>query len=198
MKGIEYLPFKTTYYGYPYLDSGDLIYIQDVKDIGYISYVFNHTFTFNGGYSGTLETTAMTKTQTAYKNTINNKTKFRHIERKIDKINGVIEDIIEEQTETTEKISKVEQTIDGITQTVSSVETKVETVEEKADTAQDTANTANQNAQDAQTTADNINNNLQQNYYTKTQTNSQIQQTADSINQTIQQNVQETNRISGN
>ena len=42
-----------------------------------------------------------------------------------------------------------------------------------------------------------INNNLQQNYYTKTQTNAQIQQTADTINQTIQQNVQETNRISG-
>lgn len=155
LKGIEYLPFKTTYYGYPYLDSGDLIYIQDVKDIGYISYVFNHTFTFNGGYSGTLETTAMTKTQTAYKNTINNKTKFRHIERKIDKINGVIEDIIEEQTETTEKISEVEQTIDSITQTVSSVETKIETVEDKADNAQNTADSATQKAENAQTSANN-------------------------------------------
>lgn len=118
LKGIKYLPFKTEYYGYPYLDSGDLIYIQDTKDKGYISYVFNHTFTFNGGYSGKLETPAMTKTQTAYKNTMNGKTKFRQIERRIDKINGVILDVIEEQTETSQKLTQVEQTVDGITQEV--------------------------------------------------------------------------------
>ena len=140
LKGIKYLPFDTEYYGYPYLDSGDIIYIQDTKDVGYVSYVFNHTFTFNGAYSGTLKTDAMTKTQTAYKNTINSKTKFRRVERKIDKINGVIQDIIEENTETSEKLTEVEQTIDGITQKVSSVEEKVETVENKADTAQSTAN----------------------------------------------------------
>lgn len=123
LKGIQYLPFKTSYYGYPYLDAGDMIYIQDTKDVGYISYVFNHTFKFNGGYSGSLETPAMTKTQTAYKNTVNNKRKFKQVERKIDKINGVIEDIIEEQTETTNKITQVEQTVDGISQNVTNLET---------------------------------------------------------------------------
>ena len=127
LKGIKYLPFKTEYYGYPYLDSGDLIYIQDTKDKGYISYVFNHTFTFNGGYSGKLETPAMTKTQTAYKNTINGKTKFRQIERRIDKINGVILDVIEEQTETSQKLTQVEQTVDGITQKVQDIENLTKT-----------------------------------------------------------------------
>lgn len=195
LKGIKYLPFKTTYYGYPYLDTGDLIYIQDTKDKGYISYVFNHTFTFNGGYSGTIETTAMTKTQTAYKNTINSKTKFRQVERKIDKINGVIEDIIEEQTETGNKLTQVEQTIDGITQTVSSVETKIETVEDKADTAQSTANsatnianqaqsianTANQNSQNAQETANNATSQIT----TTNQKVSQIEQTVNNITQSV-------------
>lgn len=181
LKGIKYLPFKTTYYGYPYLDSGDLIYIQDTKDDGYISYVFNHTFTFNGGFSGTIETTAMTKTQTAYKNTINNKTKFRQVERKIDKINGVIEDIIEEQTETSTKISEVKQTVDGITQKVSSVETKVEQVENKADNAQTTADTANQNAQNAQQTANNATNQIT----TTNQKVSQIEQTVNNITQSV-------------
>lgn len=181
LKGIKYLPFKTTYYGYPYLDTGDLIYIQDTKDKGYISYVFNHTFTFNGGYSGTIETTAMTKTQTAYKNTINSKTKFRQVERKIDKINGVIEDIIEEQTETGNKLTQVEQTIDGITQTVSSVETKVEQVENKADNAQTTADTANQNAQNAQQTANNATNQIT----TTNQKVSQIEQTVNNITQSV-------------
>ena len=181
LKGVKYLPFKTTYYGYPYLDAGDLIYIQDTKDKGYISYVFNHTFTFNGGYSGTIETTAMTKTQTAYKNTINSKTKFRQVERKINKINGVIEDVIEQQTETGNKLTEVEQTIDSITQTVSSVESKVEQVEDKADNAQTTANTANQNAQNAQETADNATTQIT----TTNQKVSQIEQTVNNITQSV-------------
>lgn len=195
LKGIEYLPFKTTYYGYPYIDSGDLIYVQDIKDIGFISYVFNHTFTFNGGFSGTIETTAMTKTQTAYKNTINNKTKFRQVERKIDKINGVIEDVIEEQTETSNKITQVEQTVDGITQTVSNVETKVEQVEDKADNAQSTADSATQKAETAQDTADNAQtsaNNAQSTadgavsqITTTNQKVSQIEQTVSGITQSV-------------
>ena len=114
LKGIKYLPFKVEYYGYPYLDAGDMIYIQDTKDVGYVSYVFNHTFTYNGAYSGTLETKAMTKTQTAYKNTLNNKTKFLQVERKIDKINGQIEDVIEEQTDFSNKLTRTIQDIDGI------------------------------------------------------------------------------------
>lgn len=118
LKGLKYLPFEVEYYGYPYLDAGDMIYIQDTKDVRYISYVFNHTFTFNGAYSGTLKTEAMTKTQTIYKNTVTSKTKFRQVERKIDKINGVIEDVIEEQTDFSNKITQTIQDIDSITDEV--------------------------------------------------------------------------------
>lgn len=125
LKGIKYLPFKTEYYGYPYLDAGDMIYILDTKDTGYVSYVFNHTFKFNGGFSGNIETSALTKTQTAYKNTTDVKTKFLRTERKIDKINGIIEDIIEETSENTDKLSQHEQTIDSITNKVSSNTTEI-------------------------------------------------------------------------
>lgn len=208
VKGIKYLPFKTEYYGYPYLDAGDLIYVQDAKDKGYVSYVFNHTFTFNGGYDGNLETPAMTKTQTAYKNTINSKTKFRQVERKIDKINGVIEDVIEQQTETTTKLTKVEQDIDSITQTVSSVEEQVdennqsisqtnqkvtqieqtvEGISQSVSNVEETIETVEQKADNAQSTADNINTNLTTNYYNKTETNSQINQKANEITSTVSQ-----------
>lgn len=125
LKGLKYLPFKTKYYGYPYIDSGDMIYLYDTKGVGYISYVFNHTFIFNGGYSGNIETPSMTKTQTAYKNTFNLKTKFRITERRIDKINGEISDIIHETDENTEKISEHTQTIDEIKDTLKSVTTTV-------------------------------------------------------------------------
>ncbi len=121
LKGIKYLPFKTEYYGYPYLDSGDKIKILDSKDNEYETYIFNHTFTFDSAYSGKIETTALTKTQTAYKNTQNTKTKFKQVERKINKIDGIIEDVIEEQTEHENKLTQVIQDIDGIKQQVSNV-----------------------------------------------------------------------------
>ena len=121
LKGLKYLPCKTDYYGYPYLDAGDLIKIKDTKDNSNTTYLFNHTFTYNGAYSGTIETEAMTKTQTAYKNILNNKTKFLQVERKIDKINGQIEDVIEEQTDFSNKITKTTQDIDSINDEISRI-----------------------------------------------------------------------------
>ena len=121
LEGIKYLPFKTEYYGYPYLDAGDMIYVQDTKDKGYVSYVFNYSFTFNGGYSGSLETKALTKTQTAYKNTGNGKTKFRQVERKVDKINGQIQDIIIQQTQTETKLEDTNELIDTINENVANL-----------------------------------------------------------------------------
>lgn len=123
LKGLKYLPFKMSeYYGFPYLDTGDKIEILDTDDNQYISFVFNHSFTYNGTFKGSLETQAPTKTQTAYKNTNTIKTKFKNVERSIDKINGVIEDVIEEQNETSDKLSKHEQTIDGFKDTAKKVD----------------------------------------------------------------------------
>lgn len=118
LKRLKYLPFKTSHYGFPFMDTGDIIYVQDLQGNKYISYIFNYAFTYNGTFSGTFETKALTKTQTALKNTINIKTKFRNAERKIDKINGEIEDIIEEQTDFSNKLTRVNQDIDGITEEV--------------------------------------------------------------------------------
>lgn len=125
LKGLEYLPFEIKYYGFPYLDIGDMILIKDTDDKEYISYVFDYTFEYSGVYNGTLKTKAITKTQTEYKNTNNIKTKFKKAERIIDKINGKIEDIIEEQNDATSKLTKHEQDIDKITNTVSTNTTNI-------------------------------------------------------------------------
>lgn len=121
LKGIEYLPFETTYYGFPYLDVGDKITVYDIKDNIYESYVFNHTFTYNGAFSGKISTKALNKTQTQYKNVI--KSKFRRVELLVDKINGEIRSVIEEVEENTERVSEVVQTVDSITSTVRDIET---------------------------------------------------------------------------
>lgn len=117
LKGLNYLPFSTDYYGYPYLDCGDMIKVLDNNDVEHYSYVFNHIFTYNGSFSGNLTTEALTKTQTQYKNT-DVKTKFRNVELKVDKINGKIESVIEEIGDRTEKTTTITQDIDGIYQQV--------------------------------------------------------------------------------
>ena len=129
LKGLEYLPFETTYYGYPYLDVGDPIVIADTDDKEYFSYVFNYTFEYDGSYNGTLKTEAMTKTQTAYKNSENLKSRFRRAERTINKIEGTIEDIIEQQDENTEKLTQHKQTIDSISDKVSHIEETTNVIE---------------------------------------------------------------------
>lgn len=129
LKGISYTPFKAKYYGFPYLDSGDMLEIADTEDKVYYTYVFNHTFEYNGSFSGELSTEAMTKTQTAYKNVVGVKTKFKQAERRIDKINGEIEDIVEEQTDFSNKITRHSQDIDSINDDINRIYDFTKTVE---------------------------------------------------------------------
>ncbi len=112
----------------------------------------------------------------------------RRIQSRIDQAEGKIEQLVEEVGDRSEKKTSITQDVDGITQSVRAVEEKVETVESTANTAKTTAenanttaNTAKSTADTAKKTADNTNNDLNTNYYTKTETNSQITQKAESI-----------------
>lgn len=203
LKGLKYLPFKTKYYGYPHIDSGDVITIEDSNDNIYVSYVLNHTFTFNGAFNGNIDTPAMTKTQTAYKNTQNTKSMLKRAERKIDKVNGLIEDVLEEQTETNDKLSQHEQTIGKIKDTVKSTEknlkdnyyTKTETesqITQKADSiTSEVSKNITEAKQDAINSSNSATDEKLKNYTTKTEMNSKIEQTAESITSTVT-NITET------
>lgn len=104
----------------------------------------------------------------------------RRVQSRIDQADGKIEQLVEETTENSKKITKHEQDINGITQSVSEVKTEIKTVDGKADKAQTTADTAKSTAETAKSTADSTNKNLSNNYYTKTQTENKITQTAES------------------
>lgn len=104
----------------------------------------------------------------------------RRVQSRIDQAEGKIQDLVEETTENSKKITKHEQDISGITQSVSEVKTEIKTVDGKADKAQTTADTAKSTAETAKSTADSTNKNLSNNYYTKTQTENKITQTAES------------------
>jgi chromosome segregation ATPase len=118
---------------------------------------------------------SITKATVAYQNVASALDIAKQTERKVDKQNQIIEDLVSQQTETTEKLNQVEMTVDGTKETIKSVETKVETAQSTADTAttkadnaqtsannaQSTANTANTKADNAQNTADTANTNAQ-------------------------------------
>lgn len=87
LKYFKYLPFETSYYGYPYVDCGDVIYVTDTKENRFVSYIFNHTFTYNGAYSGKIETQALTKAQVTYKNSANIQSRLNKVETLIKSTN---------------------------------------------------------------------------------------------------------------
>lgn len=107
--GIKYIPFSSTYLGFPYLEMGDLIEVELLDGTTIESYVFNYTFVYNGGYMGTLETPTITRTQETYPtNSIEAKMgKFGfEVDRANKEVRAVAEDLSGVQAELTLKIDK--------------------------------------------------------------------------------------------
>ena len=74
ISGVSYLPYTCTYLGYDNVRAGDMITVTDVYNNSYNTYIFNHKFVFDGGFDGSIETTALTKSANTYEvanNTVN-------------------------------------------------------------------------------------------------------------------------------
>lgn len=95
LRGLTYIPFKSTYLGFPYLEMGDLIEIEQLDGSKVVSYVFNYTFTYDGGYMGTLETPTITRTQEEYP-TDSIDSKVSKIGVNVDRANAEIEAVVED------------------------------------------------------------------------------------------------------
>lgn len=181
IKGLEYYSFEASDVGVMWLKPCACIELGDKEDSLYKSYYLKANVTINTGISSDIEAELPEETNTEYKVTTKEEKKTLKVERLAKKNEGKIQDLVEETTENSKKITKHEQDINGITQSVSEVKTEVKTVDGKADKAQTTADTAKSTAETAKSTADSTNKNLSNNYYTKTETNSQITQKAESI-----------------
>lgn len=180
IKGLEYYSFEGSDVGVMWLEPCDLIEVEDSEENTYKTIYLSANITINTGISSDIEAGIPEETNTEYKVTTKEEKKTLKVERLAKKNEGLIQDVIEQQTETTTKLTKVEQDIDSITQTVSSVETKVDQVEDKADNAQTTAN-------NAQSTADGAVSQIT----TTNQKVTQIEQTVEGISQSVS-DVEET------
>lgn len=66
LSGLRYTPINCTYLGFPYLEMGDLIEIVLPNNQVTHSYVFNYTFTYDGGYMGKIDTPTISRVQEEY------------------------------------------------------------------------------------------------------------------------------------
>lgn len=118
---LSYFPIKGKYYGCPYLDAGDKITIQTTKGQEITTYLLNHTFKYNGAFSGSLETPALSEVEKEYQLAKTLPSVLRKTELKVDKIAGEIVGIVEEQAEYEEKLSQLKIDVDGLSTQVKDV-----------------------------------------------------------------------------
>lgn len=122
INGIIYTPIKTSYYGYPYADVGDLILMRDTENVAHNVYLFGHKFVSNGAYSGEIECIALTKTESAYPVATNKiQSIYKNTEFKVDKINGTMEGIIEEVNGQNQKLVQMQININEIDSKISDI-----------------------------------------------------------------------------
>ena len=190
MFGFHYMPINSmNSLGYAFLDSTSLIKIEDMQGNEIYSYTLNHTIDYDGTILDEIACPALTETETKYTYTPEILQKLQKTEFIVDKQNQTITGIIEQQTETGNKLTKVEQDIDGITQTVSSVEEQIDENNQNISQTNQKVTQIEQTVEGVTQTVENVQTNLNENYSTTEQMNSAIEQSAGEINLEVSQKI---------
>ena len=127
--GLTYVPMSLDTIGYIYLNSKDKIRTTNSNNESFDTYLLDHTITYDGTVSDSIESSAMTKTETQYQFTSQMIQALKHTELLVDKANQRIDAVIENVTENNEKLVELELTVDGIQQSVTDIENLTNTVE---------------------------------------------------------------------
>lgn len=179
----------------PALDIGDKIIING-KPV-----IYQGSLDFQGRFIANIKSKiALKQKQETTVKQVSQKIINRRVESNINQIEGKITQLVEENSETSNKLTLHEQTIDSMKDTLKSQETKIETVETKANTAKNTADTATSMANTAQSTANTANttaNNAKtiadantKKIQTTTTKLTEVEKTVDGIKQTVNETKQ--------
>ena len=122
IKGREYYSFEASDVGVMWLKPCACIELGDKEDSSYKSYYLKANITINTGISSDIEADIPEETNTEYKVTTKEEKKTLKVERLAKKNEGFIQDLIQETTEHSQKITKVEQDIDSINQEVKNIQ----------------------------------------------------------------------------
>lgn len=121
IKGLEYYSFEASDLGVMWLEPCDCIELGDREENFYKSYYLKANITITTGIASDIEAELLEETNTQYKVTNKEEKRTLKVERLAKKHEGLIQDIIEEQTDFSEKITNHEQTINSISNEVRSL-----------------------------------------------------------------------------
>lgn len=130
IKELEYYAFEASDVGVMWLKPCSCIQLGDKENNFYKSYYLKANITINTGISSDIEAGLPETTNTEYKVTTKEEKKTLKVERLAKKNEGLIQDLVQENSEQSQKLTKVEQTVDSISQKVSDVEDLTRTAEE--------------------------------------------------------------------
>lgn len=122
IKGLEYYAFEGSDVGVMWLEPCDLIEVEDTEESTYKTIYLTANITINTGIGNDIEADIPEETNTEYKVTTKEEKKTLKVERLAKKNEGFIQDLIQETTEHSQKITKVEQDIYSINQEVKNIQ----------------------------------------------------------------------------
>ena len=133
LKGFRYIDFNMDIRTVkPYIDAGDKIEIKTPNEDVYVTYVFSHEITFNGGLKSNMNATAPTNTETKYAFTPTSEKKRIRTEYIVDKSIGEIRQEVELLgDEFTTQIAQVTVNLNEITQRIDKFTDFTKTVSSK-------------------------------------------------------------------
>jgi len=114
IKGLKYYSFESSDVGVMWLEPCDCIELGDREDSFYKSYYLKANIKITTGITSNIEADLIKETNTEYKVTTKEEKKNLKVERLAKKNEGLIQDIIEEQTDFSEKLVKHTQDINSI------------------------------------------------------------------------------------
>ena len=122
IKGLEYYSFEASDVGVMWLKPCACIELGDKENSLYKSYYLKANVTINTGISSDIEAELLEATNTEYKVTTKEEKKTLKVERLAKKNEGLIQDIVKEVGDRTEKETSITQDIDSITSRVHKLE----------------------------------------------------------------------------
>lgn len=121
IKGLEYYSYEASDLGVMWLEPCDCIELGDRNDNFYKTFYLKANITINTGITSNSEADIPNQANTEYKVTSKEEKKTLKVERLAKKNEGLIQDLIKETTDNTEKIAKHEISIDEISNKVSNI-----------------------------------------------------------------------------
>ena len=124
--GLTYTPMSIESIGHPWLEGDAFVKLTNLEEDDLFSYPFDRKIKYNGALTTDLSSQAENEVEQKYENKNTVLDRLHHTEISVDKANQKIESIVQEVTDSNEKVSKVTQDVSGISTQIESINKSVD------------------------------------------------------------------------